>query len=132
MDTPERYRQRLEDFRRALTKLEDGLEQAQSELEHDGVIQRFEFTFEQGWKAARLWLLHKNIDVRNARDTLRAAMEQGLIEDGNLWSRIQEARNLTSHTYNEKTAEDVFAFVRSEGAEALNGLYNKLIETPPQ
>jgi len=131
MSLDKRYKQRLSDFKKALNKLQAGVQEAQSELEHDGVIQRFEFTYEQAWKAIKLWLAHKDIDVRNAKDALKAGLEQGLIEDGNLWLRVHESRNLTSHTYDEKTAGEIFVFVRDTGCGALEALLNKLEEKPP-
>jgi nucleotidyltransferase substrate binding protein (TIGR01987 family) len=124
--TARRYTERLGDFSRALKKLEEGLKEATSELARDGVIQRFEFTYEQAWKTVKLWLAAKDIDARNAKDALRAALEQGLIEDGNLWTRIHENRNLMSHTYDEATAARVFAFIRDEGVAAMRTLHDKL------
>lgn len=129
MTEQERYRQRLGDFGQALKRLEEGLREAHTELTRDGVIQRFEFTYEQAWKTVKLWLAEKDIIARNAKDALSAALEQGLIEDGNLWSRIHESRNLMSHTYNEKDAGRVFAFVRDEGFAAIKELHEKMTAT---
>ena len=122
----ERYQQRLGDFEHALKKLTAGLEEAQTELHRDGVIQRFEFTYEQAWKTIKLWLAKKDIDVRNAKDALRAALEQGLIEDGNLWSRLHESRNMTSHTYDEAIALTIFTFIKEEGEKAFKSLLKEL------
>ena len=126
-----RYAQRLADFRKALFRLREGLAEARTELNRDGVIQRFEFTYEQAWKTVKLWLAHKNIDVRNAKDALQAGLEQGLITDGNLWSRVHESRNLTSHTYDEATAEKVYGFIRQEGCVAFEILLQTLDARPP-
>jgi nucleotidyltransferase substrate binding protein (TIGR01987 family) len=131
MPLAERYQQRLNDFEKALGKLQQGLEQAEDELDRDGVIQRFEFTYEQAWKTLRIWLSYKDIDVRNAKDALKEALTQGLIEDGNLWSRLHESRNLTSHTYDEKSAARIFEFIEKEGCQAFDALFSKLGSMPP-
>lgn len=63
----------------------------------------------------KLFLEFKGIDVRNPKDTLREALAQGLIFDGNAWTEMQEHRNLTSHTYDESVAKNVFTFLKGKG-----------------
>ncbi|MEQ6885986.1 nucleotidyltransferase substrate binding protein [Salicola sp. Rm-C-2C1-2] len=52
--TDVRWLQRLTNFRKALARLNDAVETAQaralSELEKQGVIQAFEYTYELSWK----------------------------------------------------------------------------------
>ncbi|MEJ0061934.1 MAG: HI0074 family nucleotidyltransferase substrate-binding subunit [Alphaproteobacteria bacterium] len=131
MNLDERYRERIGDFRKALAKLRQGLDEASTELGRDGVIQRFEFTYEQAWKTLKLWLAGKDIDVRNAKDALREALGQGLLDDGGLWSRLHENRNLTSHTYDSAVAAAVYAFIAAEGYAALARLLEKLETAKP-
>ncbi len=114
----DRLKQRLSDFKKALASLEQGLAIAEDELHRDGIIQRFEFTYELAWKTMKLWLAGKDVMVGNAKDALKAALENGLITDGNLWSALHRCRNLTSHTYNEATAEEVFNAIRAEALPA--------------
>jgi len=49
----------------------------------------------------------------------------GLIEDGNAWSDLQKMRNLTSHTYNEDLAENVYTFVVEQGVLLFQQLAQK-------
>lgn len=102
----DRFEQRYQHFTAVLTRLQDALLEtnAPADLIRDAVIQRFEFTYELAWKTMKDWLAQKDIDVRNAKDTLKEALAQGVIADGNRWSVLHEARNLTSHTYDEATA----------------------------
>lgn len=77
-----------------------------------GVIQNFEVAYEQSWKFMRRWL-HENIspgitDGIPRRELFRLAAQQHLIEDVELWMRFHEARNLTSHTYDRRNAEQSF------------------------
>ena len=111
----ERLFERVSDFRKALERLQEALLQPETSLIRDATIQRFEFTYELAWKALKLMLDHRGIDTRNARDALREGLEQGLIEDGNGWTAMHEMRNLTSHTYDEAIAKQVYHFIQTEG-----------------
>ena len=64
----------------------------------------------------KLLLAVEGISVLTPRQTLQESLQAGLIDDGNAWSEIQRYRNLTSHTYNERLADEVYAFI---GASAL-------------
>lgn len=77
-----------------------------------GVIQNFEVAYEQSWKMMERWL-EENIgvvyvDVRTRRELFRRAAESFLITDVNRWMNYHTARNRTSHTYDEETAQSVF------------------------
>jgi len=84
-------------------------------LLQDSAIQRFEFTFEMVWKCLRLWLKGKDIMANNPRDAIKEALAQGLIEDGDGWTEMQENRNITTHTYDESDAGKVFSFIKEKG-----------------
>jgi len=59
--------------------------------------------------------------VGTPKDTLIAAVEQHLIEDGNAWSDLQKARNLTHQTYDQDKAREAVAFLRGDGLALMNG-----------
>lgn len=72
------------------------------------MIKAFEYCFELGWNTLRdLLLAEGNADLIGSRDTLRLAFRLGLIRDGESWLRMVQDRNLTSHTVNRVTAEQV-------------------------
>jgi len=78
-----------------------------------GVIQHFEFTYEQCWKFIQRWIrLNKSQEdadhPRTRKDLFRMAAQYGLIQDPVVWFDYAEARNTTSHTYNEETADTVY------------------------
>lgn len=96
---------------RALRSLQEAQAQLpRNELERDGVIQRFEYTFELCWKSIRRCLLFLGrVDVSGSpRPLFRDALEEHLIEDIDPWFRYLEARNSTAHLYNRDQAEKVF------------------------
>ncbi len=95
-------------FDQALTRLRDVLAEPPSTLVRDAAIKRFEFTFELAWKAAQRVLRDEAIVGRSPKECLREAFGLGLIEDNPLWVRMIEDRNLTVHTYQERTARRIF------------------------
>jgi nucleotidyltransferase substrate binding protein (TIGR01987 family) len=107
----ERLNERIADFLRGAQQLERAVAQPQSEFMRDATIQRFEFCYELAWKMLKLKLEQEGISVLTPKQALREALQAGLIDDGNVWSEIQRYRNLTSHTYDEKLADEVYAFV---------------------
>ena len=104
-----RWQQRFANFCLALEQLETFfLPPALNERERQGLIKAFEYCFELGWNTLRdLLLAEGNADLIGSRDTLRLAFRVGLIDDGEAWLRMVQDRNLTSHSYNRATAEQV-------------------------
>jgi len=75
----------------------------------DAVIQRFEFTFELTWKTLqRFFNLNQRPAINNIRDIFREAGKLQFIDSVELWFEFHEARNLTSHTYDEAVSARVF------------------------
>ena len=68
-------------FESAFIKLKEGADRAKDELEEDGVIQRFEFTFELFWKALKIFLQEKGILARTPRDVFKEAFGQGVTKE---------------------------------------------------
>jgi len=123
-DADVRWQQRFANFQAALDQLEGFFEPpALNEREQQGLIKAFESCFELGWSTLRDLLLAKgNADLLGSRDTLRLAFSRGLIDDGEAWMRMIQDRNLTSHTYNRVTAEQITVQV----AESYLGCFQRL------
>jgi len=104
-----RWQQRFANFCQALDQLETFFQPpALNDRERQGLIKAFEYCFELGWNTLRdLLLAEGNSGLIGSRDTLRLAFRVGLIGDGESWLRMVQDRNLTSHTYNRATAEQV-------------------------
>ena len=78
-----------------------------------GVVQNFEVAYEQCWKFIQRWLRDNQSPdeadfPRTRKDLFRAAVRYGLIPDPLPWFSYGDARNLTSHTYNEQQAAEVY------------------------
>ena len=84
-----------------------------NELEEQGLIQAFEYTFELGWNLLRDYLIDRGaVDLFGSRDVIREAFSVGLVADGEVWMEMLQDRNRTSHTYNRATAEAIAEAVR--------------------
>jgi nucleotidyltransferase substrate binding protein (TIGR01987 family) len=107
-----RWKQRFNNYLRALQTLTEAVELAQtrdlSNLEEQGMIQGFEFTHELAWNVLKDYLEEKGIvGIIGSKDATRLAFKNGLIDDGEAWMDMIKARNLSSHTYNLETAEEI-------------------------
>ena len=100
-----------EAFSRVLSQSGE-LEENYYEVYRAAIIQNFEFSFELCWKLMQRWL--EMDDSRavartlNKKDLFRLAHTKGLIHDAEKWFEYLNARNRTSHTYDENLADSVF------------------------
>lgn len=107
----------MQHFERALSRLDEVLAVTpETSIVRDSIIQRFEFTFEAGWKAMYRWLRMRGNDVdEEAASVIPEAFMRRLFLDEQGWGDMRKFRNKTSHTYNEALAIEVAAFVRARG-----------------
>lgn len=78
-----------------------------------GAIQHFEFTYELCWKFIQRWIRINGSTVeadhpRTRKELFRQAARYSLIDDPLPWFDYGNARNLMSHTYNEKKAMEIY------------------------
>lgn len=130
-----RWEQRFTNFKKALAKLtevvverEDELDDL-SELEKEGLIQRFEYTFELAWKTLQDLLRHKGyLDIAGPNPVLKQAFEDSYITNNDGWTNMKKSRELTSHTYNSDLAEEIVDDIIHVYYPLLIELSNKLEE----
>lgn len=111
-----RWIQRFRNFRSALYRLGKAVEIVTEQISEDeevddllkeGLIQRFEYTHELAWKVMKDYAEYQGYtDIRGSRDAFRKAFDMGLVTDKSWMDPIID-RNLTSHNYDEDTAEDI-------------------------
>ncbi|MBI2459708.1 MAG: nucleotidyltransferase substrate binding protein [Parcubacteria group bacterium] len=95
-------------FKKSLQRLKEILNKDQTVENRDSAIQRFEFTIELAWKCAQKFLRNQEIICRSPKECLKEAFKFGLINDDPRWLKALADRNLTTHTYDEENAEDVY------------------------
>ena len=77
-------------------------------IEQQGLIQAFEYTHELSWKTLQDYFAYQGTpDIRGSRDAFREGIRYSLLEDGEVWMEMIQARNLTPHAYVQKMAEQV-------------------------
>lgn len=121
-----RYLQRFENFEKSFILLRDGIcIENPTLVEKAGVIQFFETTFELSWKLMKDYLTFLGYDVKSPRDAIKTSFSIELIKDGNLWLDALMDRNLTTHTYDEDIANEIYEKIKSDYSLLLESLYKK-------
>lgn len=107
-----RWKQRFDNFENAFILLKEAIDEGiaeMSDLEKEGVGQRFEYTFELAWKTLKDYLVYSGVafDQITPRRVIKEAFSAKIIPDGQIWIDMLEQRNLMSHTYDRETFDDV-------------------------
>lgn len=107
-----RWSQRFNHFKKAYSQLQEALDlmdaRELSNIEKQGAIQAFEFTYELAWNVLRDFLVWQGIEtISGSRDAIREGFKRELISDGHAWLGMLQDRNRTVHTYNEETAKEI-------------------------
>jgi len=104
------------------------LSSAQANAIRAGVIQNFEFTYELCWKFMKRQLEANlgsvYVDGVTRYELFRLAAEHRLIRNVEQWIEYHDARNDTSHTYDEERAVEIFEIAAPFSLDA-----RKLLET---
>src|SRR6266581_4006266 len=101
-NTDMRWRQRFENFRKALTQLSSAAaltkQRDLTKLEQQGLIQAFEFTHELAWNTLKDFLeAHGATHLYGSKDATREAFKRSLITNGDEWMAMIQGRNRSSH-----------------------------------
>lgn len=103
---------KLSNFKNALQRLKEAVQQFEqddtNDLLRDGLIQRFEFTYELGWKTTREYLEELGIVDRSSPKTVfKEAYAQKIIIDETNWLLMLKDRNTMSHMYSEELSQEI-------------------------
>jgi nucleotidyltransferase substrate binding protein (TIGR01987 family) len=128
-----RWHYRFRNFSRAYILLQEAMERevaALNQLEREGVIQRFEYTFELAWNTLKDRLEYGGIVLTEItpRNVIRQAFAAKLIADADIWTDMLIDRNLMSHTYDFARFEAVIEQIRDRYLGVLGDLYLRLSE----
>ncbi len=104
----------LNKFEMAFTRLEKAAGRVVDDLDRDGVIQRFEFTFELLWKTAKIFLEYEGLRCVGPRSCIKEGVRREILVEGEVLLDMLEDRNKTSHIYDEHTAEEIFERIKNE------------------
>ncbi len=114
---------KIDEFEKAIDTLKSALgfaEQLKNDETHfkivrDACIQRFEYCIELAWKTSMKKL---GSQTKFAKPAIREMARADLIESAELWLDFIEARNNSSHSYEEEVAKSVFTHILQFKPEA--------------
>jgi nucleotidyltransferase substrate binding protein (TIGR01987 family) len=120
---------KVNNFKKALSRLNAGIAKynGTDDLLRDGVIQRFEFTFELAWKTLKAVFEDEGlIGLNSPKTVLREAFAAELIKDDELWLAMLNDRNSTAHIYNEQLAIEICHNIQEKYLTALANLLERI------
>ena len=124
-----RWKQRFENYQKALFLLSDALKEGADKLsllEKEGTLQRFEFTFELAWKVMKDYLEEDGVVISplTPKNVIKQAFISRIIENGQVWIDMLLSRNLMSHTYDSIKFEVIVKDVEIKYLVELKNLEN--------
>ena len=125
----QRWMQRRDDFKNALSRLKEALQEENvTDIVIDGVLHRFEFTFELAWKTMKDYLEYMGISEKTGspREVIQSAFHSNLIEDGEDWIEMMLSRNTLSHLYDEEESRKIYNKIKEKYAHMLEDLVEKI------
>ncbi len=125
-----RWQQRFVNFNKAFSQLERFVQKEDlTEMEGQGLIKAFEYTYELAWKTLQDLLKEKGyISIIGPKPVIEQSFQDGYISDGKAWMAMHKSRNLTSHTYDETTAQEIIMGIRNSYYYLFSDLRIKLEE----
>lgn len=129
-----RWVYRFDNFKRAFALLSEAVqiirERKISALEQEGVIQRFEYTWELTWKVLKDYLEYTGIVLETVTPAavIKAAMAANIIKNGDVWMAALDSRNKMSHTYDFKKFEKIVISIENEYYPELECMHLKMLE----
>ncbi|PHS34831.1 MAG: nucleotidyltransferase [Alkaliphilus sp.] len=125
-----RWRQRFENFDKAYKQLHLAILDFEklSVLEKEGLVQRFEYTFELAWKTLKDYLEAQEGDAKFPRTVIKEAFHYELIQDGEVWMDMLEKRNLLAHTYDEERLNFAVRKIKEEYYKTISQVHSLLGE----
>lgn len=118
-----RWQQRFQNLDRAFNQLERGLAITDpSDIEQQGIIQSFEFSFELSWKTLKDYLEAQGVTCQFPREVIKKAFHHQIISEGELWLDMLGKRNLLAHTYDEAMAFESYRLIKQDFSPELKKL----------
>lgn len=118
-----RWQQRFQNLDKASSQLARGLAIEQpSEIERQGIIQSFEFTFELSWKTLKDYLEAQGVICQFPREVIKKSFQYQIIPNGEIWLDMLGKRNLLAHTYDENLALEAYRLIKQHFAPEIKKL----------
>lgn len=136
-DDKPRWVHRYDSYTRALALLREAIQAMRThtikDLEKEGLIKRFEFVCELGWKLQKDYLENEGvaIDLSSPSSIVKEAFTFRLIPSAELWMNAIKDRNLSAHIYDRDTAEAILGRIIDLHLPLFDALHRKLLDYLP-
>lgn len=124
-----RWKQRLSNFKKAMTQLERACgREKYDEIELAGLVKIFEFSFELAWKTLQDLLHDDGFSAKSPRETIRQAFEDDCLTEDETEVMLEalEKRNVLSHTYREEVAKEAESLIKNRYFAVLRSALGRL------
>ena len=123
-----RFEERKQDLKNATLRLKEALKEEENDLTIDGVLHRYEFTFELAWKTMKDYLNYLGVEQNTGspREVIKESFANKIIENGELWIKMMLARNSLSHLYDEETSREIYKEIKEKYINEIEKLVEKL------
>ncbi len=117
MNNEARWQQRFQNFKNAHATFQRMIaiyeDDPEAEVAQMALTQAFEITVELSWKVLKDILEDEGFEINSPKETMRQAFKSEIIrgDDGEIWMECLKMRNLTSHTYDSATLENLLEFI---------------------
>ncbi|MCL2039344.1 MAG: HI0074 family nucleotidyltransferase substrate-binding subunit [Bacteroidetes bacterium] len=129
MKSKDRWKLRFDSFCKALAQLENAVNQkTYTNLEQQGLIKCFEYTFELAWKTLQDYLNHIGYNTKGPNPVIKQAFQDNIIIDGKIWAEMLLARNMTTHIYDENNANEILNKIINQYYFLFKELKTKLLK----
>jgi nucleotidyltransferase substrate binding protein (TIGR01987 family) len=117
-------------LKKAFNQLERFIaEEELNEMEEQGLIKAFEYTYELSWKTLQDLLKEKGYnDILGPKPVIEQSFQDGYIIKGKEWLKMHSSRNLTTHSYDKETADEIVLQIRENYFGLFKDLQIKLEE----
>lgn len=123
-----RFEERVQDLTNAISRLKEALKEEENDLVIDGILHRYEFTFELAWKTMKDYLNYLGIqqNTGSPREVLKESFANKLIDNGDIWINMMLARNSLSHLYDEENSREIYIEIKEKYIYEIEKLVEKI------
>jgi nucleotidyltransferase substrate binding protein (TIGR01987 family) len=128
-----RWKQRFQNFDRAFVLLRSAMEERPheqfSDLEQEGIIQRFKYSYELAWKTLKDYLEENGVIITpiTPRNVIKEAFAAGMIDNGQVWVDMMLHRNLLAHTYDFSKFKEVLKAIEDHYLAEFSSIHDWFI-----
>jgi len=99
----------LNNFKKAVEKLQEVLNLEKTTIIRDSAIKRFELCFDLAWKSVKFCAKIEGVECYSPRNCFKTAFQLKLINHNEKWLEMIEDRNLAVHLYKEEYADELYS-----------------------